>query len=79
MKKVFVFAAAVILSCGLAITDAGALDLSSQSREIPENVAEFIAEYFIDDCRACEDSKWTRDTEITETVALYGLDGNVAA
>ncbi len=46
---------------------------------IPENVAEIIASYFVDDICAMPDSKWTSDTVVSNSVTMYDTDGAVSA
>ncbi|MEE0256879.1 hypothetical protein [Evtepia sp.] len=52
---------------------------ASQDGLIPENVAYIMATYFVRDAQTMEDSKWNDDTEISDTVTMYDVDGQVSA
>ena len=73
---------ACFLSVSLVVSllsfPASAANVSSSS-SIPENVAEIIASYFVDDYSTMPDSKWTTDTVIVDTVTMYDVDGAVSA
>ncbi len=80
-KRLIACCLSVAFVISLLSFTAGAVNTSSveSSSPIPENVAEIIASYFIDDFRATPDSKWTADTTILDTVTMYDVDGTVSA
>ena len=51
----------------------------TDSNTIPEEVAEEIALLFINDYKTFPDIAWTDDTMISETVAMYHVDGTISA
>ena len=77
-KKLVACFLSVSLVVSLLSFPASAANVSSSS-SIPENVAEIIASYFVDDYSTMPDSKWTTDTVIVDTVTMYDVDGAVSA
>ena len=80
-QKLLACCLSVVMVVSLLSFPVGAANTpSSETTEsIPENVAEIIASYFVDDFRTTPDCAWTADTTVSDTVTMYDVDGSISA
>ena len=78
-KMISVLLAVVLLLCAAfpvsaqttSETPSSATQLTDEDLLIPEDVAEYIAEYFVDDMAATGMTVWDENTAITDCVTTY--------
>lgn len=61
-----------------AVNDSS-LSSTTSSTSIPENVAEIIAGYFIQDMLSMPDITWSEETSIVNSQTMYAPDGEISA
>ncbi|WP_312281951.1 hypothetical protein [Oscillibacter sp.] len=69
----------MVISVLIFPAQAVSMESPVQPDTIPENVAEIIAINFINESQSFPEISWTADTEINNTVTMYGTDGKVSA
>ena len=78
LSAVMVFTMSAAFPYAAETASAAAVDTSGDSR-IPENVAEIIAQRFVQDLSDEDlDMEWTDDTQVGECTVLYDEDGGVS-
>lgn len=80
-RKLLACCLSVVMVVSLLPFPVGAANTPSTetTESIPENVAEIIASYFVDDFRTTPDCAWTADTTVSDTVTMYDIDGSISA
>lgn len=80
-RKLLACCLSIVMVVSLLSFPVGAANTPSTetTESIPENVAEIIASYFVDDFRTTPDCAWTADTTVSDTVTMYDVDGSISA
>lgn len=80
-RKLLACCLSIVMVVSLLSFPVGAANTPSTetTESIPENVAEIIASYFVDDFRTAPDCTWTADTIVSDSVTMYDVDGSISA
>ena len=68
-----------LLTVSASAVNDSSLSSTTSSTSIPENVAEIIAGYFIQDMLSMPDITWSEETSIVNSQTMYAPDGEISA